>query len=133
MAEVKKLTGGRGADFVVEAVGTPQTYAQAFQMVRPGGTVAAFGICATDDTIAVKPFDLVLGEMTVVGSCAGVGPDWPDAIELLAHGHIDPKPMFSMIVPLEELEAALKQLRTDPSLIKVFVSADISKREILAK
>ena len=133
VAEVKKLTGGRGADFVVEAVGTPQTYAQAFQMVRPGGTVAAFGICATDDTIAVKPYDLVLGEMTVVGSCAGVGPDWPDAIELLAHGHIDPKPMFSMIVPLEELEAALKQLRTDPSLIKVFVSADISKREILAK
>ncbi len=38
-----------------------------------------------------------------------------------------------MIVPLEELEAALKQLRTDASLIKVFVSADISKREILAK
>jgi threonine dehydrogenase-like Zn-dependent dehydrogenase len=133
VAEVKKLTGGRGADFVVEAVGTPQTYAQAFQMVRPGGTVAAFGICATDDTIQVKPFDLVLGEMTVVGSCAGVGPDWPDAIELLAHGHIDPKPMFSMIVPLEELEAALKQLRTDAGLIKVFVSADISKREILAK
>ena len=133
VAEVKKLTGGRGADFVVEAVGTPQTYEQAFRMVRPGGTLAAFGICAGDDTITVKPFDLVLGEMTVVGSCAGVGPDWPDAIELLAHRHIDPKPMFSMIVPLEELESALKQLRTDPGLIKVFVSADISRREILTK
>jgi threonine dehydrogenase-like Zn-dependent dehydrogenase len=133
VAEVKKLTGGRGADFVVEAVGTPQTYEQAFRMVRPGGTIAAFGICAGDDTITVKPFDLVLGEMTVVGSCAGVGPDWPDAIELLAHGHIKPQSMFSMIVPLEELEAALKQLRTDPGLIKVFVSSDISRREILSK
>jgi len=38
-----------------------------------------------------------------------------------------------MIVPLEELESALKQLRTDPSLIKVFVSAEISTREILAR
>ena len=46
VAEVKKLTDGRGADFVVEAVGTPKTYEQAFQMVRPGGTLAAFGICA---------------------------------------------------------------------------------------
>ena len=39
----------------------------------------------------VRPFDLVLGEKNVVGSCAGVGPDWPDAIALLAHGHIKPQ------------------------------------------
>ncbi len=133
VAEVKKLTGGRGADFVVEAVGTPKTYEQAFQMVRPGGTIAAFGICAGDDTIRVKPFDLVLGEMTVVGSCAGVGPDWPDAMALIANGHIKPESMYSMIVPLEELENALKELRTNPDLIKVFVSSEISKREILTK
>jgi threonine dehydrogenase-like Zn-dependent dehydrogenase len=133
VAEVKKLTGGRGADFVVEAVGTSKTYEQALEMVRPGGTLAAFGICAGDDTIKVRPFDLVLGEKTIVGSCAGVGTDWTDAMALLAHGHIKPQPMFSMIVPVEELEAALKQLRTDPDLIKVFVSTEISKREILSR
>ncbi len=133
VAEVKKLTEGRGADYVVEAVGTAKTYEQAFEMVRPGGTVVAFGICAGEDTIKVKPFDLVLGEKTVVSSCAGVGPDWPDAIALLAHGHIKPQPLFSMIVPLEELEAALKELRSNPDLFKVFVSSDIAKREILSK
>ena len=133
VAEVKKLTEGRGADFVVEAVGTPQTYEQAFEMVRPGGTIAAFGICAGEDTIKVRPFDLVLGEKTVVGSCAGVGTDWTDAMALLAYGHIKPQSLFSMIVPLEELEAALRQLRTDPNLLKVFVASDISKREILSK
>jgi len=132
VAEVRKLTGGRGADFVVEAVGTPQTYAQALEMVRPGGTIAAFGICAPEDTITVRPFDLVLGEKTVVGSCAGVGTDWTDAMALLAHGHIDPRPMFSMVVPVEELEAALKELRSDPKLIKVFVSSEISRREVLS-
>jgi threonine dehydrogenase-like Zn-dependent dehydrogenase len=124
--------GRRAApDFVVEAVGTPRTYEQALAMVRPGGTVAAFGICAGDDTITVRPFDLVLGEKTIVGSCAGVGPDWPDAIALLAYGHIKPQPLFSLIVPLEELEAALNELRTNPNLTKVFVSSDITKREIL--
>jgi threonine dehydrogenase-like Zn-dependent dehydrogenase len=102
-------------------------------MVRPGGTVAAFGICATDDTITVRPFDLVLGEKSVVGSCAGVGTDWTDAMALLAYGHIKPEKMFSLIVPLEELKAALEQLRTDPSLIKVFVSTEISQREILSQ
>ena len=133
VAEVKQLTEGRGADFVVEAVGTPRTYEQAFEMVRPGGTVVAFGICAGDDTIKIKPYDLVLGEKTVASSCAGVGPDWSDAIALLAHGHIKPQSMFSMIVPLEELQAALEQLRSDPNLIKVFVSSEISKRQILSK
>jgi threonine dehydrogenase-like Zn-dependent dehydrogenase len=133
VAEVKKLTEGRGADFVVEAVGTPRTYEQAFEMVRPGGTVVAFGICAGEDTIKIRPFDLVLGEKSVASSCAGVGPDWPDAIALLAHGHIKPQPMFSMIVPLEELEAALRELRTDARLMKVFVSSEISKRQILSK
>lgn len=133
VAEVRKLTGGRGADFVVEAVGTSRTYEQAFEMVRPGGTIAGFGICATDNVIQVHPYDLVLGEKSVVGSCAGVGPDWPDAIALLAYGHIKPQSLFSMIVPLEELEAALHQLRTDPNLFKVFVSSDISEREIISK
>jgi threonine dehydrogenase-like Zn-dependent dehydrogenase len=133
VAEVRKLTEGRGADFAVEAVGTPQTYEQAFEMVRPGGTVVAFGICAGEDTIKIKPYDLVLGEKTVASSCAGVGPDWPDAINLLAYGHIKPQRMFSMIVPLEELEAALRELRSDPNLSKVFVSSDISKRQILSK
>jgi threonine dehydrogenase-like Zn-dependent dehydrogenase len=133
VAEVRRLTEGRGADFVIEAVGTPKTYEQALAMTRPGGTLAAFGITAGDDTMTVKPFDLVLGERTIVGSCAGVGTDWTDALALIAHGHIRPEKLFSMIVPLEELEAALNELRTNPALMKVFVSSEISKREILAK
>ena len=48
VAEVKKLTGGVGADYVLESVGTPETYEQAFNMVRRGGKVEAFGICPPD-------------------------------------------------------------------------------------
>jgi L-iditol 2-dehydrogenase len=132
VAEVRALTEGRGADYVIEAVGSPATYRQALAMVRPGGTVAAFGITGVDDVISVRPFDLVLGEKKVVGSCAGVGNDWTDAITLLAHGRILPKAMFSMIVPLEELRGALEELRANAGLIKVFVSPDASRREVLA-
>jgi threonine dehydrogenase-like Zn-dependent dehydrogenase len=131
VAEVKKLTHGRGADYVVEAVGSTATYEQAFRMVRDGGTVSAFGITNEPDTMPLRTYDLVLHEKKVTGSCAGVGNDWPEAMTLIEHGRIVPRHMFSMIVPLEELEAALKELRTNPDLIKVFVSSEISKREIL--
>lgn len=133
MAEVMKLTEGRGADFVIEAVGTPATYEQAWAMTRRGGTLTAFGICGGDDTVKMKPFDFVLGEKKITGSCAGVGPDWTDAMTLIAGGRIKPEPLFSMIVPLEELETALKELRSNPGLFKVFVSPEATKREILSK
>ncbi len=128
---VKELTEGRGADFVIESVGTPETYELAIAMTRPGGRVAAFGITEADATIRVKPFDFVLGERSMVGSCAGVGNDWPDAIRLLEYGRIDPRPLFSLRVPLEELEAALLLGKENRTLLKIFVSPEATEREVL--
>jgi threonine dehydrogenase-like Zn-dependent dehydrogenase len=131
VAEVKKLTDGRGVDYAIEAVGTTKTYEQAFAMLRKGGTLSAFGITGEQDIMQVRPFEFVLGEKKITGSCAGIGDDWPDAITLLANGRIDPKPLFSMKVPLEDLEWSLHELRRDPNLFKIFVSPEVSKREVL--
>ena len=79
----------------------------------------------------IRPFEFVFGEKKITGSCAGVGDDWPDAITLLANGRIDPRPLFSMKVPLEDLEWSLHELRSDPSLFKVFVSPDMTTREMM--
>lgn len=131
VAEVFKLTGGRGADYAIEAVGKAKTYEQAFNMLRRGGTLAAFGITGQDDTFPIHPYEFVLGEKKITGSCAGVGKDWTDAMTLIAQGRITPEPLFSLKVPLEDLEWALHELRRDPDLFKVFVSPDITKREVL--
>lgn len=131
VAEVMKLTDGRGVDYAIEAVGTTKTYEQAFAMLRRGGTLSAFGITGEQDIMQVRPFEFVLGEKKITGSCAGIGDDWPDAITLLANGRIDPKPLFSMKVPLEDLEWSLHELRRDPNLFKIFVSPEASKREVL--
>ncbi|MDR1406207.1 MAG: alcohol dehydrogenase catalytic domain-containing protein [Prevotellaceae bacterium] len=133
VAEVMKLTGGIGADYVLEAVGTPATYEQAFKMLRKGGRLEAFGICADDDYARIPPVQFVLQEKKVSGSCAGIGNDWGDAIRLLQYRRIDPRPLISMIVPLEELETALNELRTNPKLVKVLVAPEISERIILYK
>lgn len=127
--EVMKITGGRGVDYAIEAVGTVKTYEQAFAMLRRGGQLSAFGIVGENDEMKIRPFEFVLGEKKVTGSCAGVGQDWPDAITLISNGRINPKPLFSMKVGLEDLEWALHELRKDPSLFKVFVSPDQTKRE----
>ncbi len=131
VAEVRKLTDGRGVDYAIEAVGTTKTYEQAFAMLRKGGVLSAFGITGEQDLMNVRPFEFVLGEKKITGSCAGIGDDWPDAITLLANKRIDPKPLFSMKVPLEDLEWSLHELRKDPNLFKIFVSPEVSKREIL--
>ena len=127
VAEVIRLTNGIGADYVLEAVGSPRTYEQAFAMLRRGGKVEAFGICPPEATANLAPYEFVLGEKKVGGSCAGIGNDWGDVLNLLKHKRIDPRPMFSKVVPLESLEEALKELATNKELIKVFVSPDITE------
>lgn len=125
VAEVMRLTGGVGADYVLEAVGTSGTYEQAFAMLRRGGKLEAFGICADDDTMRVPPMQFVIDEKKVGGSCAGIGHDWEVAIDLLRYGRIDPRPLISRVVPLEDLEASLHALHEDRNLLKVLVSPGI--------
>ena len=131
--EVMKLTNGVGADFVLEAVGNSKTYEQAFQMVRRGGKVEAFGICADDDYASLPPVKFVLEEKKVSGSCAGIGYDWGDALTLLKYDRVNPMPLISMIVPLEELEDAVNEIRKNPKLVKVLVSPEAKERVILYK
>lgn len=129
VAEVKKLTGGIGVDYAVEAVGNPRTYEQAFKMLRRGGKLTAFGICAENAIANIAPYEFVLGEKKVSGSCAGIGNNWAEAIKLLQYGVVQPQKMFSMAVPLSELRVALEELKTNNNLIKVFVCPDLKERK----
>jgi threonine dehydrogenase-like Zn-dependent dehydrogenase len=97
-------------------------------MIRRGGTVEAFGICAANDNMALSPFAFVLGERKVSGSCAGIGNDWGDAITLLRYGRVKPLPLLSMVTPLEDLENAMKEIQINKKHVKVIVSPEISQR-----
>jgi threonine dehydrogenase-like Zn-dependent dehydrogenase len=54
IGRIREETGGRGADAAVEAVGTPQASRLAFELVRPGGTIAAVGV-HVEDHLAFAP------------------------------------------------------------------------------
>ena len=133
VAEVMKITKGIGSDYVLEAVGSPATYEQAFKMLRRGGVLEAFGVVGKGKTASFEPYEFVLGEKKVRGSCAGFGNDWGEVINLLAYGRIDPSPLFSQVVPLEDLEDALHELKTDKEIIKMFVNPELHKRIVINK
>ncbi|MGH3039828.1 MAG: zinc-dependent alcohol dehydrogenase, partial [Gaiellaceae bacterium] len=61
---IRELTGGNGADVVVEAVGTEQAWQDALALVRPGGTVVFFG----GRELAVDTFRLHYEELTLRGA-----------------------------------------------------------------
>ena len=100
-------------------------------MVRRGGTVEAFGICSDNDCASLRPMEFVLQEKKIHGSCAGIGHNWQEAITLLQYGRIDPTPLISMVVPLEETEQALHELQQNKKLVKVLVSPEVTERIIL--
>jgi threonine dehydrogenase-like Zn-dependent dehydrogenase len=131
VAEIMRLTNGVGADYVIEAVGKHETYEQAFRMLRRGGKLESFGICADDDYAKFPPASFVLNEKKISGSCAGIGHDWEVAIDLLRYRRIDPSPLVSMIVPLREVEVALNELHANKNLVKVLVCPEIDERIIL--
>lgn len=65
ISEVMKLTGGRGADSSIEALGTQATFAQAMQVLKPGGTLSSLGVYSEDLTIPLSTFAAGLGDHTI--------------------------------------------------------------------
>lgn len=114
-------TDRRGADVIIEAVGSPVTYTQSFQLVRRGGRILAYGAAPPDAEIAVKPFDIYAKELTIVGSYAGTYETWPEAIELISGGRFDPNKIIDSVQPLSNVAGAIESMERDKSVVKVQV------------
>ena len=71
VAAVRELTGGLGADVVLECAGVPETLTWAMAMLRRGGRCAMVGIPTEDVALRLQP--LVLDELELVGSRASAG------------------------------------------------------------
>lgn len=100
-----RVTGDRGADVVIEAVGTPDAYTTAIDVVRRGGTVVVVGMYA-GETVEVQLGVYWARGLTV--RFAGICPVhswWERALEEVRAGRIDPVSIVSHRLPLEEAPA----------------------------
>jgi threonine dehydrogenase-like Zn-dependent dehydrogenase len=104
-----------GFDVVVEATGQPAGLARAIAMVRPRGTIVLKSTYAGVAGVDLAP--LVINELRVVGSRCG---DFARAIEVLARGSLDPRPLVHAKMPLADVEQAF-QRATEPGVLKVLV------------
>jgi L-iditol 2-dehydrogenase len=120
-AAVRDLTDGRGADCVIEAVGSILTYRDAFEMVRRGGTLVAYGAAPSTAALELRPFDIYSKELTIVGSYAATYATWPTAIALIDSGRFDPLKLISDVVPLADLVDAIEATERDRDIIKMQV------------
>jgi len=117
--ETKRLTDGYGADVVIEAIGLPATWEQALKMVRKGGTVLEFGGCPPATEIKVSTEQLHYGETTILGAFHTTPAHFRKALNLIASGTINVKPLITRNMKLDQIKEAFETLTTSKSDIKI--------------
>jgi 2-desacetyl-2-hydroxyethyl bacteriochlorophyllide A dehydrogenase len=121
-AAVLEATDGRGADLVIESVGLPALYEQAFDLVRPGGRVLAFGLAEQEAQARYHPFKVVLGEIGLQGSVAGMGDDMHEAMTLVAHDRVRLEEFAQVVYPLADIAGAMEAFVSDRSINKIQIA-----------
>ena len=107
VAEIMKLTGGRGVDVAIEALGTQQTFESALRVLRPGGTLSSLGVYATDLTIPLGAFSAGLGDLKIVTTlCPGGKERMRRLMSVIATGRVDLAAMVTHRFKLADIEAA---------------------------
>ncbi len=119
---VLDMTGGRGADLVIESVGNTKLYAQAFDLARRGGHVAFFGITPPGETVPLDILRTVLEENSLKGSVAGMGEDMHDALTLLSHGRFRTADFTQASYPLARIQEAFETLGERPQHLKTQIA-----------
>src|SRR4051812_12537542 len=111
---IRDLTGGHGADVVVEAVGRPETYEQAFYARDLAGTVVLVGV-PTPDLKVELPLIEIFGrggalKSSWYGDCLP-SRDFPMLVDLYRQGRFDLDGFVSERIGIEDIEAAFDKMR----------------------
>ncbi|WP_328764605.1 S-(hydroxymethyl)mycothiol dehydrogenase [Streptomyces sp. NBC_00272] len=110
---IQALTGGNGADVVIDAVGRPETYQQAFYARDLAGTVVLVGVPTPEMKLELPLLD-VFGrggalKSSWYGDCLPER-DFPLLIDLYLQGRLDLDAFVSETIPLDGVEAAFARM-----------------------
>ena len=105
--EILRLTGGRGVDVAIEALGTQQTFEAALRVLRPGGTLSSLGVYSTDLTIPLGAFAAGLGDHQIVTTlCPGGKERMRRLMSVIESGRVDLGAMVTHRFKLDDIVAA---------------------------
>ncbi|MFF8789713.1 S-(hydroxymethyl)mycothiol dehydrogenase [Streptomyces sp. NPDC015125] len=121
---VRGLTGGHGADVVIDAVGRPETYAQGFSMRDLAGTLVQVGVPDPDMRIDLPLIDLFSRGGALKSSWYGdclPSRDFPVLIDHYLSGRLDLDGFVTETIALDEVESAFDKMRDGRVLRSVVV------------
>lgn len=122
VSAVRRLTEhGRGADSVIEAVGSPQTWEWAMQMIRSGGTVNLFGGCPPGAQVRFDPVALHYSEITIKSTFHHTPRFIREALAVISRGEIRASDFVNAEVPLRELPLIFEHMKHRNGEMKVAV------------
>lgn len=108
---VFELTGGRGVDVAIEALGFPRTFEQALTLLADGGRMVPVGLAAGTQTAAVEINRVVRRGQQICGSYgARTRTDLPTVVDLAARGVLDYRGVVSERVSLSNAHATYHRL-----------------------
>jgi 2-desacetyl-2-hydroxyethyl bacteriochlorophyllide A dehydrogenase len=116
VGEVMRLTGGSGADVVIDTAGGASTFMAAIDMLRPGGRLAPYAIsheCCTGFTT----FPMYFKEISIIGSRALTDADMAPSIDLVTSGRIDVSDFVSATYPLSRTADAFEEYERNPGKV----------------
>ena len=109
---VMDLTGGEGADFVVEAVGRRATLLQSIGLCGPGGQLFWFGLPDTNDPVPIDFRLFFRRKLTAFSTYGAQGEpglvSFRRALEHIRAGDVDVRPLLSHVLPVEEIAEAFR-------------------------
>jgi S-(hydroxymethyl)mycothiol dehydrogenase len=122
---IQELTGGFGADVVIDAVGRPETWKQAFYARDLAGTVVLVGVPTPDMTIPDIPLIDVFGrggalKSSWYGDCLP-SRDFPMLVDLYQQGRLDLDAFVSEEIGLGDVETAFAKMHSGDVLRSVVV------------
>ena len=125
VAAIQELTGGNGADVVIDAVGRPETWKQAFYARDLAGTVVLVGVPTPDMTIPDIPLIDVFGrggslKSSWYGDCLP-SRDFPMLVDLYRQGRLDLDAFVTEEIALGDVEAAFEKMHHGNVLRSVVV------------
>jgi 2-desacetyl-2-hydroxyethyl bacteriochlorophyllide A dehydrogenase len=95
----------------VDATGVPEAIETAIGLLDRGGRMLVFGVSPAEAAIRVSPFRVYNDEITITGSMA-ILRSFGQAVDLLASGAVDPRPLLGEPLPLERWGEAVDRVRS---------------------
>ena len=121
VSSVRALTGGRGVDVSIEAVGKPETWEYAVHMLRRGGTVNFFGGCPNDSRIDLETNLLHYSEITCKASFHHTPGHIQRALDAVSRGEITARDFVNREEPLSNLLEVMKYLMSHNGHLKTAI------------